>query len=258
MAGQDETRTALVVGAGSGIGRATALKLAASGARVVAADLNADSVAVLALEHDNIVDLGESWNAVRPEECDRLVASAVERVGHIDTVISTVGWTAITKFLDETPDYWQRIIDVNLMSAIYLSASAARVMQERGGSIVLTSSEAGTVGTSGEAVYSAAKAAVIGLVKSLAREWARYGIRVNAVAPGITSTPLLVEQGITGGDDSQGDGDAVLRSILRGVPLRRLGEPSEIADAITFLAGDGASYITGQTLCVGGGLTMGS
>ena len=258
MAENNETRTGLVVGAGSGIGRATALKLAGSGVCVVAADLNADAVAALAAEHENIVDLGESWNATRHEDCDRLVAAAVARVGHLDTAISTVGWTAITKFLDETPEYWQRIIDVNLMSAIYLSAAAARAMRERGGSIVLTSSEAGTVGTSGEAVYSAAKAAVIGLVKSLAREWARYGIRVNAVAPGITSTPLLVEQGIAGGDDAQGDGDAVLRSILRGVPMRRLGEPTEIADAIAYLAGDGASYITGQTLCVGGGLTMGS
>lgn len=258
MAGSTEIRTALVVGAGSGIGRATALELATSGVRVVVADLNAEAAAAVAGEHENIAALGESFDATRPEECDRLVAAAVAEAGHLDSVISTVGWTAITKFLDETPEYWQRIIEVNLMSAIYLSAAAARAMRERGGTLVLTSSEAGTVGTSGEAVYSAAKAGVIGLVKSLAREWARYGIRVNAVAPGITSTPLLVEQGITGGDEATGESGAVLKSILRGVPLRRLGEPAEIATAIAFLAGDGASYITGQTLCVGGGLTMGS
>ncbi|BDH56529.1 SDR family NAD(P)-dependent oxidoreductase [Tsukamurella sp. PLM1] len=258
MASSTETRTALVVGAGSGIGRATALELAQSGVRVVVADLNAEAAATVAGEHENVVALGESFNATVPDDCDRMVAAAVAEAGHLDSVVSTVGWTAITKFLDETPDYWRRIVDVNLMSAIYLSAAAARAMKERGGTVVLTSSEAGTVGTSGEAVYSAAKAGVIGLVKSLAREWARYGIRVNAVAPGITSTPLLVEQGITGGDDAQGDSGAVLQSILRGVPLRRLGEPAEIATAIAFLAGDGASYITGQTLCVGGGLTMGS
>ncbi|OZE26865.1 cis-2,3-dihydrobiphenyl-2,3-diol dehydrogenase [Rhodococcus sp. 05-2254-6] len=243
------------MGAGSGIGRASAIELAGAGVRVVAADLNAQSVAALAAEVDGIIDLEQSWNATDPEACDALVAAAVEAVGHLDTVVSTVGWTAITKFLDESPDYWRRIIDVNLMSAIYLSAAAGRVMKDSGGSIVLTSSEAGTVGTSGEAVYSAAKAGIIALVKSLAREWARFGIRVNAVAPGITATPLLEEQGLVSGDGADG---GVLGSILRGVPMRRAGEPSEIAAAIAYLAGDGASYVTGQTLCVGGGLTMGS
>ena len=124
----------------------------------------------------------------------------------MDQVISTVGWTAITPFLEETPEYWRRIIDVNLMSAIYIAAAAGRVLQPRGGSIVLTSSEAGQVGTSGETVYSAAKAGIVGLVKSLAREWARYGIRVNAVAPGITATPLLESQG----------GDAILCQHRQG------------------------------------------
>ncbi|RZL84497.1 MAG: SDR family oxidoreductase [Rhodococcus sp. (in: high G+C Gram-positive bacteria)] len=254
MTDNSQSRTALVVGAGSGIGRATALELAGAGVRVVAADLNADAVTKLAAEVNGIVDLGECWDATRPEECDRLVTQAVAAVGHLDTVVSTVGWTAITKFLDESPDYWRRIIDVNLMSAIYLSAAAGRVMKDSGGSIVLTSSEAGTVGTSGETVYSAAKAGVIALVKSLAREWARYGIRVNAVAPGITATPLLEEQGLVAGQD----GGGVLGGILRGVPMRRAGQPEEIAAAISYLSGDGASYITGQTLCVGGGLTMGS
>ncbi|WP_037183685.1 MULTISPECIES: SDR family NAD(P)-dependent oxidoreductase [Nocardiaceae] len=255
MTERNGTRTALVMGAGSGIGRASAIELAGAGVRVVAADLNAQSVTALAAEVDGIIDLGQSWNATDPEACDALVAAAVEAVGHLDTVVSTVGWTAITKFLDESPDYWRRIIDVNLMSAIYLSAAAGRVMKDSGGSIVLTSSEAGTVGTSGEAVYSAAKAGIIALVKSLAREWARFGIRVNAVAPGITATPLLEEQGLVSGDGADG---GVLGSILRGVPMRRAGEPSEIAAAIAYLAGDGASYVTGQTLCVGGGLTMGS
>ena len=248
MTDNTEARTALVVGAGSGIGRATALKLANSGVRVVAADLNAESVAKLATEHDGIIELGGSWDATSPVACDRLVAEAIAQVGHLDHVISTVGWTAITKFLDETPEYWERIVQVNLMSSIYLSAAAGRALQERGGSIVLTASEAGVVGTSGEAVYSATKAGVIALVKSLAREWARFGIRVNAIAPGITATPLLAEQG----------GDAILDSIVRAVPLRRAGQPEEIAEAIAFMALDGASYVTGQTLCVGGGLTMSS
>lgn len=249
MAEVSGQRTALVVGAGSGIGLATAQRLAGLGIPTVAADLNADAVRKLAEENKNVVTLGDtSWDATDPDACDQMLKESVRVLGHVDHVISTVGWTAITPFLDETPDYWRRIIDVNLMSSIYLSAAAGRVLRERGGSLVLTSSEAGTVGTSGESVYSAAKGGVIALVKSLAREWARHGIRVNAVAPGATATPLLESQG----------GDSLLESIIRAVPLRRAGEPGEIAAAIAFLALDDASYITGQTLCVGGGLTMGS
>ncbi|WP_326686179.1 SDR family oxidoreductase [Streptomyces sp. NBC_01795] len=249
MADVNEPKRALVVGAGSGIGRATALRLAEQGVTTAAADLNSEAAQELAEKHENIVALGDvSWDATDPEACERMLEEAVGVLGRVDHVISTVGWTAITPFLEESPEYWRRIIDVNLMSSIYLSAAAGRVLRDHGGSIVLTSSEAGTVGTSGETVYSAAKAGVIALVKSLAREWARHGIRVNAVAPGITATPLLESQG----------GDSLLAGIVRHVPLRRAGEPEEIAAALAFMALDDASYITGQTLCVGGGLTMGS
>ncbi len=195
-----------------------------------------------------MVALGdEPWDATDPRACDEMVTAAFSELGHLDQVITTVGWTAISPFLDESPEYWRRVVDVNLMSAIYVSAAAGRLMKEHGGgSIVLTSSEAGMVGTSGETVYSATKAGVVALAKSLAREFARFGIRVNAVAPGITDTPLLESQG----------GESLLARIVRQVPLRRAGQPDEIAAAIAFLASDEASYVTGQTLCVGGGLTM--
>jgi len=250
MTDEQKTTTALVVGAGSGIGRAVALELGDRGVHVAAADLDADSVRRLVEEHPGIRALGsEGWDATDPEACDQLVKSAVAELGRLDQVISTVGWTAITRFLDETPEYWRRIVDVNLMSSIYIAAAAGRAMRDQGGgSIVLTASEAGLVGTSGESVYSATKAGVIALAKSLAREYARFGIRVNAVAPGITDTPLLESQG----------GEALLESIVRQVPLRRAGRPEEIAAAIAFLASEQASYVTGQTLCVGGGLTMSS
>ncbi len=243
-------KTALVIGAGSGIGRATALHLARQGLTTFVADLNADSVRTLTQESELIVSVGDgtSWDATNFEACNRLFEQVLSEVGFIDVVVSTVGWTAITPFMTETPDYWRRIIDVNLMSCIYIAAAAAHAMKGRGGSIVFTASEAGKVGTSGETVYSAAKAGVIGLVKSLARELAREGIRVNAVAPGLTDTPLLESQG----------GEGLLASIVKAVPLRRAGQPDEIAAAITFLALEQASYVTGQTLCVGGGLTMGS
>lgn len=244
------TKTALVVGAGSGIGRSTALLFAERGLTTYVADLNPDPVRELAVNNPSIVPVahGTSWDATDPASCDHLLELVQAEVGQLDVVVSTVGWTAITPFLSETPDYWRRIVDVNLMSCVYLAAAAARVMKEHGGSIVFTASEAGKVGTSGETVYSAAKAGVIGLVKSLAREFARDAIRVNAVAPGITDTPLLESQG----------GEGLLASIVKAVPLRRAGQPDEIAAAIAFLALEQASYITGQTLCVGGGLTMGS
>jgi 3-oxoacyl-[acyl-carrier protein] reductase/2-hydroxycyclohexanecarboxyl-CoA dehydrogenase len=241
------TRT-LVIGAGSGIGRATALRLAAAGTATLVADLNADSVASLADGHDLIETVGErSWDVTDPKNCDELLSVACDR-GPLGAVISTVGWTAITPFLDESPEYWRRVVDINLMSSIYLGAAAGRALRAAGGSIVLTASEAGLVGTSGESVYSATKAGVIALVKSLAREFARYGIRVNAVAPGVTATPLLASQG----------GEDLIGRIVKGIPLRRVGQPEEIADSIAFLASPQASYITGQTLVVGGGLTMSS
>lgn len=243
-------RSALVVGAGSGIGRAVALLLADRGIVTAAADLDAGAIRSLCGEHPNLRAVGDQpWDATDPQACTDLVSAAFDKLGHVDHVITTVGWTAITPFLDESPEYWRRIVDVNLMSAIYLCAAAGRAMKEQGGgSIVLTSSEAGMVGTSGESVYAATKSGVVALAKSLAREFARFGIRVNAVAPGITETPLLESQG----------GEDLLKSIVRQVPLRRAGQPDEIAAAIAFLASDEASYVTGQTLCVGGGLTMGS
>jgi 2-hydroxycyclohexanecarboxyl-CoA dehydrogenase len=241
---------ALVVGGGSGIGRAVALLLAERGIVTAAADIDAESVRSLSGQHQNVVALGDrSWDATDPGACDKMVSAAYATLDRVDQVITTVGWTAITPFLEESPEYWRRIVDINLMSSIYVAAAAGRAMKEHGGgSIVLTSSEAGMVGTSGESVYAASKAGVVALTKSLAREFARFGIRVNAVAPGITDTPLLESQG----------GAALLSSIVRQVPLRRVGQPEEIAAAIAFLASDEASYITGQTLCVGGGLTMGS
>lgn len=246
----DQVGTAVVVGAGSGIGRAVVELFADRGLRTVAADIDPASVKDLASAHQNVLTLGnEGWDATDPAACTRLMDQAVSELGVVNRVVSTVGWTAITPFLEESPEYWSRIIDVNLMSSIYLSAAAGRVMRDSGGgTIVLTSSEAGVVGTSGETVYSAAKAGVIALAKSLAREWARFGIRVNVVAPGVTQTPLLESQG----------GEALLSSIVRGIPLRRAGSPDEIAAAIEFMSSDAASYVTGQTLCVGGGLTMSS
>jgi NAD(P)-dependent dehydrogenase (short-subunit alcohol dehydrogenase family) len=242
-------KVAVVVGAGSGIGWATAELFAANGARLAIADIDKNGLAETAelvaghgLEvSQHVCDLTDQ------AQTETLIEEAVAHHGRLDSVVSTVGWSDTTFFAEEEVDYWRRIIDINLMGSIFLCRAALRVLSPRkAGSIVLTSSDAGKVGTMGETVYAAAKAGVIGFVKSLAREIARDGIRINAISPGPTDTPLL---------RSQSD-QHVIDKMIRAVPLKRMGTPREQAGPIVFLASDAAGYITGQTLSVSGGLTM--
>ncbi|OLT09032.1 hypothetical protein BJF78_06835 [Pseudonocardia sp. CNS-139] len=242
-------KVAVVVGAGSGIGRATASLFAEYGARVALADIDknglvetAEMLAGRGAEvSQHVCDLTDQ------EQTEALIEDARRSHGRIDSVVTTVGWSDTTFFATEEAEYWRRIIDINLMTSIFLCRAALRVLSpQKSGSIVLTSSDAGKVGTMGETVYAAAKAGVIGFVKSLARETARDGVRVNAISPGPTDTPLL---------RAQSDQD-VIEKMIRAVPLKRMGTAEEQAAPIVFLASDGASYITGQTLSVSGGLTM--
>jgi len=242
-------KVAVVVGAGSGIGRATAQLLVAQGARVALADIDKNGLAETA---EQLVALGAEptqhvCDLTDQQQTDAMIEAAHLQHGRIDSVASTVGWSDTTFFADEDAAYWRRIIDINLMGSIFLCKAALRVMSpQKSGSIVLTSSDAGKVGTMGETVYAAAKAGVIGFVKSLARETARDNIRINAISPGPTDTPLLRAQ----------SDQHVIDKMIRAVPLKRMGTAEEQAAAIVFLASDGASYITGQTLSVSGGLTM--
>lgn len=246
-----ENTTVVVAGGGSGIGRATAELFAAHGANVVVADKNLDSAEETAdlVEKAGTSALAVQFDITRRADSERLVDEAVRKFGPVSTMTSTVGWSDTTFFVDEDEEYWERIISINLTGAIYFSRCAVDHMRANGGgSIVLTSSDAGKVGTLGETVYAAAKAGVIGFVKSLAREVARDNIRVNAVSPGPTDTPLL---------RSQSDRN-VIEKMVRAVPLKRMGTPEEQAAPIVFLATEGAGYITGQTLSISGGLTMSS
>lgn len=242
-------KVAIVVGGGSGIGRATAELFAAQGASVAVADVNkkgaADTAEILrssgAQVSEHVCDI------TTPYQVGMLIHEVVEAHGRLDIVTSTVGWSDTTFFAQEDEIYWRKIVDINLMGSIFLCRAALGVFSEqKSGAIVLTSSDAGKVGTMGETVYAAAKAGVIGFVKSLAREVARDGIRINAISPGPTDTPLLRAQ----------SDQHVIDKMIKAVPLKRMGTAVEQAAPIVFLASDAASYITGQTLSVSGGLTM--
>jgi 2-hydroxycyclohexanecarboxyl-CoA dehydrogenase len=243
---------ALVTGGASGIGKAVALALAAEGARVAVADINAAGAAAVVTQ---LRDTGANGLAVTVDVTSRASAAAgVETVlrawTRIDLLANVAGWDRIVPFVETTEEFWDRVIAINYRGVLATThAVLPHMIERRSGVIVNVASEAGRTGSSGEAVYSGAKGAVIAFTKAVAREVARYGIRVNAVAPGLTDTPLL-QQMIAEGHDK------LMQAISRATPLQRFARPEEVADAVLFLASDRASFITGQTLSVGGGLTM--
>jgi 2-hydroxycyclohexanecarboxyl-CoA dehydrogenase len=241
-------RTALVTGGASGIGAATCRRLAAEGARVAVSDLNADGAREVADEID-----GAAYELdVRSDASIRAAVEAAERdLGPIDVLVNNAGYDEWGWFTDTDPELWDRVLAVNLRGVIAVTHVILPGMQQRGrGRIVNTASEAGRVGSSGSAVYSAAKAGVIGFTKAIAIENGRYGITCNAVAPGPIETPLLMSAPAQLGDL----GKRIVETMIGSTNLRRLGQPEEVAAAITFLASDDASYITGQALGVSGGL----
>jgi NAD(P)-dependent dehydrogenase (short-subunit alcohol dehydrogenase family) len=246
---QCQEKIAIVVGGGSGIGRATCELFAANGATVAVADINEAGAVETAkiLRENGATASAHVCDVTDKTQTDAIVAAVLSEHAGLNMVTSTVGWSDTTFFVQEDDTYWRKIIDINLMGAIHLCRSVLDpLIEQKSGSIVLTSSDAGKVGTMGETVYAAAKAGVIGFVKSLARETARDGIRINAISPGPTDTPLLRAQ----------SDQHVIDKMVRAVPLKRMGTAEEQAAAIVFLASDAATYITGQTISVSGGLTM--
>jgi 2-hydroxycyclohexanecarboxyl-CoA dehydrogenase len=241
-------RTALVTGGASGIGAATCRRLAAEGARVAVTDVNARGAGEVA---DEIDGAGYELD-VRSDHSIRAAVEAAERdLGPIDVLVNNAGYDEWGWFTDTDPALWDRVLAVNLRGVIAVTHTVLPGMQQRArGRIVNTASEAGRVGSSGSAAYSAAKAGVIGFSKAIAIENGRYGITCNAVAPGPIETPLLMSA-----PEQLGDlGKRIVETMIGSTNLRRLGQPEEVAAAITFLASDDASYITGQALGVSGGL----
>ena len=240
-------KVVVVTGAGRGMGQAMAERLAAEGARVAVTDIDGDSAVAAAKALDGAA--GFRLDITAAAEVTARIAEITEALGPIDALVNNAGWDRLSPFLDTDEDLWDRVIDINLRGPIRMTKSVLPGMVERGGGrIVNISSDAGRVGSTGEAVYSACKAGIIGFTKTIAREMARHSITVNTVCPGPTDTPLL--QGMVG------DHEKLIESLKRGIPLGRLGRPDDIAGAVAFMVSDDAAFITGQTLSVSGGLTM--
>jgi 2-hydroxycyclohexanecarboxyl-CoA dehydrogenase len=244
-----EGKVALVTGGASGIGAATCRRLAAEGARVAVTDLNLEPAKEVAGEVD-----GEAFELdVRSTDSIASAVNAAEReLGPLDVLVNNAGYDEFGWFGQTEEAMWDRVLAVNLRGVLAVTHAVLGGMQQRGGGrIVNLASEAGRAGSAGSAVYSAAKAGVIGFTKALAQENGRFNITVNAIAPGPIETPLLM------GARQLGEiGDRVIDGMVGKTVLRRLGQPEEVAAAVVFLASDDASYVTGQSLGVSGGLAM--
>jgi 2-hydroxycyclohexanecarboxyl-CoA dehydrogenase len=245
-----EGKSALVTGGASGIGAACCLRLAAEGARVAVCDINVEAARSVAADLD-----GDAFemDVTDASSVGDAVAAVEGAIGPVDLLVNNAGTDEFGFFKDTDEDMWARIIAVNLTGVMRVTHAVLPGMIERGGGrMVNVASEAGRVGSSGSAVYSAAKGGVIAFTKTIAREGARFGVYCNAVAPGPIDTPLLHRA-----DTELGPiGKRVIETMVGGTLLRRIGRPEEVAAAIAFLCSEDASYVTGQTLGVSGGLGM--
>ena len=243
-------RNVLVTGAASGIARAIALRLGDEGCVVGVLDRDAAGA------KESVERIVRGGGRAYPYAVDIVDGDAVEsaaaaferEAGAIGGLVNGAGWDLAASFLDTTPDDWRRVIDVNLYGPLHVTHAVLRRMAAAGaGRIVSIASDAGRVGSSGEAVYAACKGGIVSFSKSIAREHARAGITVNVVAPGPTDTPLFARV------DPSGKLQAALE---RAIPMRRLAQPGDYPGLVAFLLSDEAAFITGQTLSVSGGLTM--
>ena len=247
-------KAAIVTGAASGIGRAIAGRLAEEGCIVGIFDIDRDAAQATAAA---IADAGGRAHAYRVDITDRAsVADAVSafetEAGPVAILVNNAGWDRPMAFVDTDRAFWDTVIGVNLYGPLNLHhVVLPRMAANGGGRIVNIASDAGRVGSSGEAVYSACKGGIIAFSKTLAREVARQGIRVNTVCPGPTDTPLF-----DAFKAASADGAKIADGLARAIPMRRLGTPADYPGMVAFLASDDAAFITGQTISVSGGLTM--
>jgi 2-hydroxycyclohexanecarboxyl-CoA dehydrogenase len=239
---------AVVTGGAQGIGEATASLLARNGAKVAVLDLNGAGAEGVAsrLNAEGFKAMSVQADITRMDQVEDALRKVAEKLGPVDILVNNAGWTEGHPFLTENEAYWDKVIDINLKGTILMCKAALKYMSEKKfGKIVNVGSDAARIGNSGEAVYSAAKGAVVTLTKSLAREVARYSVNVNCVCPGPTNTPLM-----------KGQPENAMEALKKLVPFRRIAEPVEVANVIAFLCSREASFVTGQIISASGGLTM--
>ena len=242
------TRSALVTGAASGMGAAIARRLDADGIRVAVADIQAEMGAEVAssLAGGIFVEMDLSRAGSVTAAAERVLAE----VGTVDILVNCAGFDVVMPFLDTDEDLWDSLIAVNLYGPLRTTKAFLPAMIAGGwGRIVNISSDAGRVGSSGEGVYSACKGGQIAFTKTIAREVARKGVTVNCVCPGPTDTPPVRRTLAEGGEK-------FMQALVRAIPMRRLGQPEDIAAAVAYLVSEDAGFVTGQTLSVSGGMSM--
>lgn len=248
-------KVALVTGAGSGIGRATAIAFAREGARVIVSDVNDAGGAATV---DAIRNAGGDARYVhvdvaRDEDAAALARAAVDAFGGLDCAFNNAGIEGVlAPTADQTPEQWRRVLDINLTGIWQcMRHQIPRMLERGGGAIVNNASILGLVGFANAPAYSASKHGILGLTKSAALEYATRGIRVNAVCPGFIETPMVMERGVGLANDP----DAYARTAKLH-PMNRLGKPEEIADAVVWLCSSESSFVTGQAIAVDGGYTI--
>ncbi len=247
-------RVALVTGGARGIGAAIARGLAQDGMPTVIADIRTQPARANA---QKIIDAGGRALALdvdvrSPESVAAGVEAARAEFGEIDVLVNVAGWDELKPFVESDEEFWQEVLEVNFKGGLrFTRALLPGMIERRWGRIVNISSDAGRVGSSLESVYAGAKGAIISFTKTVARETARMGVTANIVCPGPTDTEMLRDVA-----QAHPDADKVLERLARAVPMKRLGQPEDVAAAVRFFASESAGYITGQTLSVSGGLTM--
>lgn len=249
-----QKKVALITGAAGGIGRSLCQRFCEEGVHVVALDLNGEALEQLG---EDLQAHAEQLTLRQLDITDhaavvQTVKDVHDKLGRIDILVNNAGWDVPMQFLETTPDFWEKVISINLVGPLNLHHAVLPIMVAAGGGkVVNIASDAGRVGSSGESVYSACKGGITAFSKTVAREYARKGVRVNVVCPGPTDTTLL--RSFIGEGEF---GQKIYDGLLRAIPLKRLGQPSDLPGIVALLSSDDADFITGQVISVSGGLTM--